>query len=1462
MPSSQNEIKNNSNKSFGSGFLKSLASTFKSNNSDRNNIDASLISSDQQKQALFNEVRSGSLSSRAKAVEQISTCLYEFDISSVPDIWYCARDLISPNIQHAIRRSALLLLNACVDLDTEDSASRFAYFNDAVLNCHFTRDKIDPEFEQFFPIIKKLTDEGKFIHHYQESFKKPLVQFFINALSTSELSKNKLVLNLLNYLNDSVKSGLLDVADFQQTGTKDAELLLNQIMKLCLKTSDSEILEVCLYSIDTLISHGSIPDNSFYETLEILAGSATLNLNFYDICCQITNNLINEVEFQKVFQTLIDIIQSKNSKSDRNVTASVGAIKLVGFFTSTYAYQINMKDLLEGISTVISWNKNSINVAVLQFFNDRLLSDTALSQISFQHWDSEEISLLGLLQDISTKITKNDEIELYKLTLVHLCSLAESSRYVGNTEKLIRFFIGNSKYLSTKISVYVLKYFSLENLCSPLHEEWITNCSTVLNTFYYDHSKDLTVRLATLKLVKEIYDSSLQVFKNDDKVLMKLGDFLFKSLDSEENSEVVNMLASYLIQISSSLPSNTYQDLLNVFVLPGFNNSRERKSSLASFTSSESKSDQRKIFNKETGKLVGKSLVTIFTQVFVTDGAKASMTYEALIKIAEFALVKKDVDLLLIVSRFFVRIRASTDKQIYLSNPTDMDGLSAAFSRNLNIRKKKDLELSALSLEDSEKWTYPEEISYIPYEYLDVPSDELTIFDSGSFKISSKSTLDIEKWLSVVIQVLETSPHWEVYSFIWAHFCPQLSNIKLFETCGEGIRKFRSLVCDQLTLKLPPILKLPENVSKHDLQVAIVRNFTPLISYHELFSKQDEDQIISALLFGLSGWEKTAIPCVHILTVCCYEIPLSIKKYLSVILTKLQTRISSAFASAHILEFLLSLSYIPSLTSNFTVDEFKRAFGITFKLIQYAHEISETKNDQHQGILNHGQELAAENSPSTENLEVTPTISIYLLTLSYDVIANWYLNMKMNDRRQLSSFIIKNLIISQSNRGTDINNQNMAFLDLISRFTYSDLELKFNPINPQNFSEDDPVLSSKWVYGSSIVWVDTHAKTGESIISIRRASGSTVFRVTPDESMIPHFTNQLHAKENPDDFTANYMLLQLIVHTDPANSSKPIPIPDDPAITRSISNFDRIPVVESHKIGLLYIGANQKTETEILSNNSGSLEYQKFLSQFGRLITLKDCKSFYVGGLDTENNVDGEYAYGWNDKILQLIYHTTTLMPNQKDDPSFSAKKRHIGNNYVNIFFDESAIAFDFNVIKSQFNFLNIVIQPHSVSFAQAHKATENRIQKYKVKIHRRSGVPGLFATCHFKIVSEENLATFVRTLALIADQFAQIWHSNGNYASSWSHRMKQIGMIKEKALKYHEEMRTKQNSEDYKNNETSAKTGQSFLDQLSPNNNTSQLARSGSVSRTKPANTTQYEYVDNDENEIFKNLEFTSFTK
>ena len=42
---------------------------------------------------------------------------------------------------------------------------------------------------------------------------------------------------------------------------------------------------------------------------------------------------------------------------------------------------------------------------------------------------------------------------------------------------------------------------------------------------------------------------------------------------------------------------------------------------------------------------------------------------------------------------------------------------------------------------------------------------------------------------------------------------------------------------------------------------------------------------------------------------------------------------------------------------------------------------------------------------------------------------------------------------------------------------------------------------------------------------------------------------------------------------------------------------------------------------------------------------------------------------------MQVVYHTATLMPNRETDPQFNKKKRHIGNDFVSIVYNESGTA-------------------------------------------------------------------------------------------------------------------------------------------------------------------------------------------
>ena len=93
------------------------------------------------------------------------------------------------------------------------------------------------------------------------------------------------------------------------------------------------------------------------------------------------------------------------------------------------------------------------------------------------------------------------------------------------------------------------------------------------------------------------------------------------------------------------------------------------------------------------------------------------------------------------------------------------------------------------------------------------------------------------------------------------------------------------------------------------------------------------------------------------------------------------------------------------------------------------------------------------------------------------------------------------------------------------------------------------------------------------------------------------------------------------------------------SIEASIKQLDMRYPHETHKIGVLYVGAGQaNNETAILANPFGSLRYTEFLLGLGDLISLRDIdqRTTFVGGLKAEEG-DGDYAYMWEDDVMQVF---------------------------------------------------------------------------------------------------------------------------------------------------------------------------------------------------------------------------------
>lgn len=49
---------------------------------------------------------------------------------------------------------------------------------------------------------------------------------------------------------------------------------------------------------------------------------------------------------------------------------------------------------------------------------------------------------------------------------------------------------------------------------------------------------------------------------------------------------------------------------------------------------------------------------------------------------------------------------------------------------------------------------------------------------------------------------------------------------------------------------------------------------------------------------------------------------------------------------------------------------------------------------------------------------------------------------------------------------------------------------------------------------------------------------------------------------------------------------------------------------------------------------------------------------------------------------LQVYFHVATLMPNKETDPLCNEKKKHIGNDFVSIIYNESGEDYNMQTIK------------------------------------------------------------------------------------------------------------------------------------------------------------------------------------
>ncbi|EKG11200.1 Rap/ran-GAP [Macrophomina phaseolina MS6] len=673
--------------------------------------------------------------------------------------------------------------------------------------------------------------------------------------------------------------------------------------------------------------------------------------------------------------------------------------------------------------------------------------------------------------------------------------------------------------------------------------------------------------------------------------------------------------------------------------------------------------------------------------------------------------------------------------------------------------------------------------------------------DDDYFKVPNREVFATGLWLEKALFLFQHCTDWEILSYLLVHIGPQLCNHTLWKNCIPQIRLLRSILCDQIRNGTVPEPPPHASLKKADVAVSYFHILTMLISYHHHFEKSEQDDMVKSFYLGIGSWDRTSKWCIHALTVCCHEIPDSTTKHLQNFVQKMSQIITQPLIAIHILEFLTHLVRLPNLYVNFRDDEFKMVFGVCFRYLQYVRDQQERAANPPARLSGAG---PRHSGPSRDlrdskigDQHVKPSnkpddLPQYVHALAYHVISFWFMAIKLEDREKFVPWIIKKLVHTDRYGRETIEEQALITIDMLHSRAYTDRD---ETGYQEHFAKesDGEISKRSWVIGGEmILTLETAARTGITQMIKRRPSYTSYgiycpHLIPPPRHQVPLLTGlaadafytSSYIGVLPEDIFQGLFTPITLFSPNAVDNSPWVKLPEDDATRRSISMLDRASTVDSHRVGVIFIGEGQTGEQEILANVMGSADYTVFVEALGegKLVRLKGAK-MNLQGLDREFDSDGTHAICWRDRAVEMIFHVITMMPTDLEtDPLCINKKKHIGNDFVNIVFNNSGLPFRFDMFPSQFNYVYIVITPEARTTFVDTRDNVHLDQFYKVQVLTQPGFPEVSPASETKIISGKGLPAYVRMLALNASVFCQVWSSRdaGEYVSSWRSRLREI---------------------------------------------------------------------------------------
>lgn len=754
-----------------------------------------------------------------------------------------------------------------------------------------------------------------------------------------------------------------------------------------------------------------------------------------------------------------------------------------------------------------------------------MLSDTAISPGGYDDVDPHA-HIPHSRPNGTGNVRRSEEDSIFQV-LVKLDYLSDAMDHIQK-EGVMELFLNCANRLSDPITEKMIHYFAEERFLNPSNSDWLEISRNVATKTLYDDTRPNAVRLLAIKSLRDTYEAVELLCTS--QVAAESAAILLERIDAEDNTQILQALVDFAVDLAAKAPLDRFSEILDLL------QKKLDQPRVSAAPSSQSWATHTFLPTTDAQHgshcdIIAVAFVRLFIRSFTHAAQKTRLLYNAVRGLA--GNDNYDTESRLTALRLLFRLRADSRHALTVTTSLDGERIAAELCRTEETAVMAEKSEGSLSNDRSRSedaasrkvsgssphaslnrqtgrataaagrvskpiaplWMYPG-----PKGLPEGPPSEpsrvvFSHIDASKYPLSDDvHDMEITLWLELCISLLQKQQDWEIYSYVLVHVGPQLSNQALVRSCVVQLQMLRNVLCEQVrnsSFHEPPPHTL---LKKADVAVCLYHILTVMISYHEYYKKGEEDDIVKAFLQGVVQWDRTSKTCIHALSVCCFELPLSVTSSLDTIVQKMSQIVTKPATAIHILEFLTSLARMPELYKNFREEDFKTVFGVCFRYLQHIRDqrsraaLPSLSQRGHNPLRHSG--LGKDNNTSSDGISrrahlVEEDLPHYLYSLAYHVITFWFMALRMEDRPRQIPWITKNLLTVDSTGKTSMEEQGQVIVDIMNMVAYTDRD---HTVRKENFSKpgDGEVWKKTWIVNNGLLTIETAARTGISQITSRR----------------------------------------------------------------------------------------------------------------------------------------------------------------------------------------------------------------------------------------------------------------------------------------------------------------------------------------------------------------------------------------